>query len=231
MAALDNTRDIETPEGIVLRLSVAGPVPRALAWALDLLLRGILYAVAASLFGMLFGASGMLGPFFIFLFLVEWFYPVVFEVLRDGQTPGKRSLGLRVLHDDGTPMRWSTSMIRNLLLVVDFLPFLYAFGLASMLLSRDLRRLGDLAAGTVVTHVSDSRPPLARIEARPVRPPVELSSEEQQLLLDFAARRGQISPERVRELAQTVAPLTGEQAEPEAALLGWAAWVAGSGKG
>ncbi len=230
MDLLDNRHDIETPEGILLPLSVAGPVPRALAWALDLLLRLILYAVAGVVFGMVFG-SGSMGPFLIFLFLVEWFYPVVFEVLRDGQTPGKRSLGLRVLHEDGTPMRWGSSMIRNLLLVVDFLPLLYAFGLASMLLTRDFRRLGDLAAGTLVTHVPAARPALPPIDAPPQRPPVELTPEEQQLLLDFASRSPRLSPERVQELARILSPVIPPGSAPEAVLHGWAAWIAGEGRG
>ena len=99
-------------------------------------------------------------------FLLEWFYPVFFE-LRSGATPGKRAMGLRVVHDDGTPVGAVASVIRNLLRVADFLPLFYAAGLVSCLVDRDFRRLGDLAAGTLVVH---SEPPLKPQGIRNARP-------------------------------------------------------------
>ena len=60
-------------------------------------------------------------------------------------TPGKRMLSLQVIHDDGTPVRLPASMMRNLLLVVDFLPLLYAAAVITMMLNDRFRRIGDLA--------------------------------------------------------------------------------------
>jgi uncharacterized RDD family membrane protein YckC len=92
---LDTAREIPTPEGIELTLRLAGPVPRALAWGIDLLLRLAAFAVLSIPLGML-GAVGA-GIFLILWFGLEWLAPTLFEVYFDGATPGKRALGLMVL--------------------------------------------------------------------------------------------------------------------------------------
>jgi len=93
-------------------------------------------------------------------------------------------------------------MVRNLLRVVDSLPFFYAFGLCSILLNRNFKRLGDIAAGTVVVHRDKPRP-LQNLPPGPALPlPVWLSSSEQQLIVAFAARVPRLTPERAQELAQ-----------------------------
>ncbi|MEX1073640.1 MAG: RDD family protein, partial [Burkholderiales bacterium] len=125
-------------------------MPRALAWAIDFVLRAVV-VIAVAMGAGYFGMAGW-GLAFLTLFIVEWLAPAWFEVTWNGQTPGKRALGIAVLNDDGTPVRWSASLTRNLLRAVDFLPFLYGFGLAAMLANRDFKRLGDLAAGTVEVY-------------------------------------------------------------------------------
>lgn len=204
---LDTARPIETPEGITLDLRIAGPVPRAQAWLIDVLIRAAAYLVLGIGFSFL-GRAGM-GLFFICMFLVEWFYPVICEVFWSGQTPGKKASGLRVLLDDGSPVTWSASLTRNLLLTVDFLPFLYGFGLLSMLLSRDFKRLGDLAAGTVVVHVRKGGPRVRHFDAEPLPPPCPLSLEDQRAIISFGERAGTFSPQRAEELATLAEPLTG----------------------
>ena len=147
---LDTAREVPTPEGIELSLRLAGPVSRALAWAIDLVVRMAVIAAFGAVLGVL-GKFGW-GLFLILWFALEWLYPTVFEVYFDGATPGKKSLGLIVLHDDGTPVRLAASFTRNLLRAVDFFPALYGVGLMTMLLNRDFKRLGDIAAGTVVVY-------------------------------------------------------------------------------
>ena len=112
----------------------------------------------------LLGGAGM-GLWLILMFLMEWFYPVLFEVLARGQTVGKMALGIRVLCDDGTPVGWYQSTVRNFLKFVDFLPVLYGAGLLSMLLQKDFKRLGDLAAGTLVVYAERRVP--RQLQARP----------------------------------------------------------------
>ena len=138
-------------------------------------------------------------------FALEWLYPTAFEVWFGGATPGKRSLGLIVLHDDGTPVRLPASLTRNLLRAVDFMPLLYGFGLVSMLLSRDFKRLGDIAAGTVVVYREAAVQHAAVPHAPPVPPPLPLPLAEQRAVLDLATRSGSLTAERAEELAALVA--------------------------
>lgn len=221
----DTLRSVQTPEGIALRLAVAGPVSRALAWLLDLLIRiGIIFVLSMTLGWA--GAFGV-GLFLLAVFLVEWFYPVLFEVYRNGQTPGKSAMGLRVLYDDGTPIGWSGSMVRNLLRAVDFLPLFNGFGLITMLLSSDFKRLGDIVAGTVVVYADKpgKRPALPDIP--PSSPAYALSLDEQQALLSFAERTAQLTEERAEELAALTGPLVEKEQRPLHTLLGVANWIAG----
>ena len=204
MSLLDTTRTIETPEGVSIRLRLAGPAPRALAWLIDsfiyCIFLGILWMLLFSILGSSIGAVFGIG--WIGAFLLYWFYPVLFEIYSQGATPGKKALGLAVLQDDGVPVGWAASMVRNLLRVVDSLPFFYAFGLCSILLNRNFKRLGDIAAGTVVVHRDKPRP-LQNLPPGPALPlPVWLSSSEQQLIVAFAARVPRLTPERAQELAQ-----------------------------
>ena len=224
---LDTTRRVATPEGIELTLRLAGPVPRALAWAIDFLLRlGVLLAVmlVASPLGRAGGGILLLAAFF-----VEWLLPACFEAMWNGQTPGKRALRLRVLNDDGTPLRWPGALTRNLLRAADFLPFAYGVGLLAMLASRDFKRLGDLAGGTVVVYEPERLLARKLVEAAPVAPPFPLALDEQRALLDFAERSGSLTPERVEELAELPTPLVGTLDGPRAAtrLLGMANHIAG----
>ena len=75
---------------------------------------------------------------------------MVFEIATNGQSPGKRVLGLRVIKVQGYPISFSDSAIRNIVRIVDMLPFAYGVGLLTMLLNKNWQRLGDLAAGTLV---------------------------------------------------------------------------------
>ena len=204
---LDTMRPVATPEGIELRLRLAGPLPRAVAWAVDTLLRFLVLSIALTV---LIPLGGMgLGLGLILWFSLEWLAPALFEVFWDGATPGKKIMGLAVVRDDGAPVDWGAALTRNLLRTVDFLPVLYGVGLASMLASRDFQRLGDIVAGTVVIHREPAYRPAA-IPAAPPRPArVPLSLAEQRAVLDFAERVPALTPQRAQELAEIPAHLTG----------------------
>jgi uncharacterized RDD family membrane protein YckC len=198
---LDTLRSVATPEGVRIELDLAGPLPRARAWVTDLLLRAVLWWVLL-IVSRLLSEGGLGGTVFLLsMFLLEWLYPVLFEVYWHGATPGKRLIGLAVVRDDGVPVSWVPSLVRNLLRVADFLPIPYGFGILSMLTHPEFRRLGDIAAGTVVVHVP--RPAqVAPLPAGPSRPPaVPLGLAEQQAILTFADRVGRLTPERAAELA------------------------------
>ncbi|HWA14647.1 MAG TPA: RDD family protein [Burkholderiales bacterium] len=211
---LDTTARIGTPEGIELTLRVAGPVPRALAWVLDVLVRGVLLALIGIIAGLLgqFGTAIML----LSMFLLEWLVPAWFEVNWNGATPGKRAMGLMVLHDDGTPVRWSAALTRNLLRALDFLPAFYFLGWCSMVSNRDFKRLGDFAANTLVVYRDDKPRPLEIPQAPPAAPPHPLPASEQRAILDFAERSARLTPERSAEIAEIAQSLVGRRTGPEA---------------
>ena len=209
---LDTYREVETPEGVELQLRAAGPVARALAFVIDLLLRGVIL-VLLSISLSIVGNFGM-GLFLIVVFMMEWFYPVLFEVYRQGETPGKRMMGLRVLNDNGTPVGWGPSLVRNLLRAVDFLPSFYGFGLASMLLSRDFKRLGDHAAGTIVVYQDRGLRNVAIPDLPAFAPPLNLNLAEQRAVITFAERSQRLTDSRSEELADLLTPLTGVQGKP-----------------
>jgi uncharacterized RDD family membrane protein YckC len=223
---LDTIRRIETPEGVELDLRPAGPVARALALAQDQLVlwAGLFVAMIPLAF---LGPVGM-GLWMILLFLAQWLYPVLFEVLGSGQTLGKRVLRLRVLMADGLPVTWEASLLRNLLRVVDALPGAYTVGLASTLFSRDFQRVGDLVAGTLVVHVPDIPRTMPIPMAPTIALPLALSLEEQSALLAFGERSSQLNPARAEELAAILEGLTGLRGEPGvAALQGMARHIRG----
>jgi len=230
---LENRAAVETPEGTELLLTPAGPGARILAYLLDGLIRIAFFCILSLVFSF-FGLFGK-GMYFLCFFLLEWFYPVFFEVFRQGATPGKKAFNLRVLYDNGTPVTFSGSMVRNLLRVVDFLPLLYSLGILSMLVTRDFRRLGDLAAGTWVVYdfekpkrpllhtpaASDqSQTPSLDTPCNPVQGsavlPIPLDLEEQRAIIGFAERSGSLSGQRQAELANLLTPLI--QLKDEAAV-------------
>lgn len=202
-APLDTRIRIETPEGIDLVMRPAGLLSRALAFGIDLGIRALLIGVLIMLFK-LFDKLGT-GLAAIAMFLVNWWYMVLFEVLNQGRTPGKRIMGQRVIQDDGTPIGWASSLIRNLLRFVDMLPFGYCVGAISCLNHPTFKRLGDLAAGTLVIYrdVPVQRPAIP--QAAPLIAPFVLSLDEQRAVLGLAERQGELSEARTRELATILA--------------------------
>lgn len=208
---LDTYRDVVTPEGVVLQLRAAGPVPRALAWLIDVAIRIGVMGAAATLFAAL-GKAGM-GFYLITLFAVWWFYPVVFEALWKGRTPGKRALNLRVVAGNGGPLGWQAAFTRDLLRVVDMLPLFYATGLVASLLDPWGRRLGDMVANTLVVHDVPPRGLVEAAAAPPIPLTVVLRPHEQAALIAFAERGPRQGHARRVELADLVEPLTGRRGE------------------
>lgn len=163
---------IATPEGVDIDLILAGVGSRFVATVFDQLLQSAILlalALAAGLAGV--GAGGSAGTgstdldsgrdelalaavavTALLLFAVQFGYHVLFETLASGRTPGKRWTGLRVVTTGGGPVSFLTSVVRNLLRVVDFLPGFYGVAIVSVLASKRNQRLGDIAAGTLVVR-------------------------------------------------------------------------------
>ena len=226
---LDTVVTTETPEGISLELRPAGLAVRYYAFITDWLIRlAVLFAV-----GLAASFLGGVGTAFwiILLFVLEWFYPVIFELSASGATPGKRMFGLKVVMESGLPVTAAASMTRNLLRVADFLPFGYAFAVICLLLRHDCKRLGDLAAATLVVHQARSERKAVLDHVEPLAPQRRLGPREQAALIAFAARAASLTPARLDELAALAAPVSGdvtrEGADLTRRVLGVAQWALG----
>lgn len=203
---LDTAYRVEIPGGIELEAQIAGPVPRFLAFGLDLLIRSVLMLVL-SMALIPFGEAGG-GFILIAFFVIEWFYPVIFEVFRKGQTPGKKALGISVVLDDLTPVTFGSSVIRNLLRVADFLPMMYLTGLITMVMNQRFQRLGDMAAGTLVISTRETARAAAPDDITPLAPSVQLSRNEQTAIINFLQRSPKLSDARKNELATILDEVT-----------------------
>ncbi|MCK0152213.1 RDD family protein [Alcanivorax sp. S6407] len=201
---IDERLEIETPEGTLLTLSLAGPVPRAMAYGIDLLIRLVIFALIAFLVGA-FGNVGT-GVILISLFLLEWFYPTLFEAFRNGQTPGKKFMGIAVVHSNGTPLSFNGSLIRNLLRTADAFPLFYLLGFVTTLISPRFQRLGDMAANSVVIHVENTATAVKADQGTTTPPDWPLGRDDQLALLAFQERHSQFSEPRQQELAQLAYP-------------------------
>jgi uncharacterized RDD family membrane protein YckC len=219
MSVLDTAIDVETPERVRFSFRLAGPAQRAAAYLVDLLVRGAVFmafAMVAGITGAIGSASGAgIGLVLIAAFVIEWGYYVVCERLMNGRSIGKRVLQLRVVRADGLPIGFSESVLRNLLRAADFLPFGYALGVLVSAVDPRFRRLGDLAAGTMV--VVERRQPVLpaveikprveprELEAIPLKPPV--NQDELEAIELFLRRSSELNVSREQELAELVAPV------------------------
>jgi uncharacterized RDD family membrane protein YckC len=148
---LDDTIAIVTPEGLALDLRLAGVGSRFIAGATDLIIQIMLAAILVLVTRVLAGGGGLLAVVAVIgLFIDLLLYPILFEVLGHGRTPGKRLTHLRVLRSDGSPVDLQASAIRNLMRLIDGEPLLYLPTLVSIAVTRHNQRPGDLAAATIV---------------------------------------------------------------------------------
>ena len=204
--------EVLTTEKVPFSYRVAGLGSRFLAWLIDFLAILVLGFVGLMLSNVLeIGRRGLGQAVFQFwLFMLLWGYFLLFEWLWDGQTPGKRLLGIRVIRCNGTSLAFAGSAVRNLIRVVDLLPAFYAFGFMTAAGNRENRRLGDLAADTLVVHVERRGGPIQAIldaesdKARLAQLHAQRLNQldrraSRQTLLDLCLRRDQL---RVTERAR-----------------------------
>jgi uncharacterized RDD family membrane protein YckC len=207
----EDTRTIATPEGVELELPLAGLGSRFAAGLVDFALKAAIVVAVVLLAELVAGGTATLIGFLATLFFATVVYDVLFEVLGGGRTPGKRAVGLRVVDAGGGPVGLRTSAVRNLLRLVEGLPLSYAPAIASILLTRDNQRLGDLAAGTLVVREPrgaagpsfdaprSSAERLADWDVSAVTP------QELAAVRSFLGRRHDFEPEARRALARRLA--------------------------
>jgi uncharacterized RDD family membrane protein YckC len=215
---MDDRYTIDTPENIEFAYDIAGIGSRFLAAIIDTLviggalaLLGIVIGIAGARSGLARGTAGSviaaIGA--LLSFLILWGYYIAVELIWNGQSIGKRAIGLRVVREGGRPITFVGSAIRNLIRIVDFLPAFYGIGVIVMFIDRRARRLGDLAAGTLVVKerrgvtleslTTPANVPLAS-PGDTARPPTLpnlhlLRDQDYDLIQEFLRRRGELGRE------------------------------------
>lgn len=219
---MDRSISVRTPESIAFSYELAGLGSRFLALVIDvslqlLILAGIFWALA--LLGSSepkgsHSASGKLVQSLVvaviaaILFLVFFGYFIAFESFWNGQTPGKKLLGIRVVRDGGYPLDLAGAFLRNLIRIGEVALGFYAVSAVVSLLSPENKRLGDMAAGTIVVRDARVESLTAILEQAEERAPQRiamLTDEEHALISRFIARRRDMAPQYRRELARQIA--------------------------
>jgi len=241
----DSLEGALTPEGVEFILYPAGPVIRAFAYGIDMLVQALIILIIAITATVIQDLIGI-WLYLIMAFLIDWFYHVICELSFKGQSLGKKIMGIRVVRADGSPVDPASSFLRNLLRFADTFFFLYHIVFISMLASSGFRRLGDWAGNTLVVYTRKSLAPIRRLgplwltEIEPVSPARPLSYDEKQAVLNFARRYPLLGESRANEIAAAYAKTLREDSAGETQesgketvsdagyLLGIAAKLAGS---
>ncbi len=230
---LDTTIEVITPENIAFEYQLAGPFRRLPAYLIDVAARWtIIFLVGLTLLfvGLLTDigslSSFLLATMLVFYFIISWFYGTFFETHFNGRTIGKWACGLRVICVDGRPIDGTRAVVRNLVRIADIAPFaaLSQFaedappvfliptgmiGFISVICTRRMQRLGDIAAGTMVvidekswrlpvTKVDDPRVPAL---ASYIPGDYRISRSMARTLAVYCERRAYLTPSRRREIA------------------------------
>ncbi|HTV92122.1 MAG TPA: RDD family protein [Verrucomicrobiae bacterium] len=220
---MDRTLEVRTPESIAFSYELAGVGSRFLALAVDFTIQVvtvllILWAVSAisvhsGALSILRGPDRVVHNLIIAfitaaLFLIFFGYFIAFETMWNGQTPGKKLLGLRVVRDGGYPVDFMASLIRNLIRIGETALGFYAASAVVAVLSPLNKRIGDIAAGTIVIRESRMESPeqMLRDVAEPVYAATAyVSGEERSLIRRFLERRHDLVPARRAGLAHQLA--------------------------
>lgn len=231
---IDSTIAVVTPENIAFEYEVAGPFRRCPAFIIDLGVRFAVWIgmlVIASVTGFSIGSGGelMIAIWLLMWFVLEWFYGGLLETYWNGQTIGKRVLGLRVLRVDGQPINGLQAVMRNLLRLVDMMPLVpilmmsgedvpvvvptCMLGLLTPLFNRRYQRLGDLVCGTMVIVESGNwqirralvDDPAVQACAEELPPSLVASRKMSQALATYVERRRVLTTARREEIARHLA--------------------------
>lgn len=231
---LDNRLEIVTPENIAFEYRIAGPFWRLPAYLIDLLITLALVMIVGFACTFAFGMARLIGLgimfFLITWFVASWFYGGLFEALWNGQTPGKKLLGLRVVQLDGRPINALQAILRNILRSADSLPTFpllgeivsvpcYLVGLTSCLLTPRYQRLGDVACGTIVVieeraflgNLIRFDDPIVANMAAILPADFAVSRSLGKALAAYADRRRYMTPSRRAEVARHVGAILVER--------------------
>ncbi len=226
---------IESPEKIVFHYSIAKTGVRIAAYIVDVIVQFMVIAVLI-IFFMLFGfidagaATRTFDQGFVYLaiaffyllyFFFQWGYFVFFEMFKQGQSPGKRTMKIRVIKSNGEPLDFSTIVLRNLIRSVDNFPVFHFMGGLISILDKKSRRLGDLVAGTLVVREItfdlsepsyETRFTTPRRQDSSLRFSNRLNEQELFIIRKFLKERDNLTEDKQVELAEKLAARVRERA-------------------
>lgn len=158
---------VRTPENVEFEFELASVGSRAVAWLIDVLVMAAIILFSVYIVALMATVLGGLATavMFVVVFLVQWWYGALLEWLWAGRTLGKRLVGLRSIDERGLRIGFVQAVVRNLVRIVDLLPLLYLVGGVSVLLDGRARRLGDIAAGTLVVRERTTPQPAQLVRA------------------------------------------------------------------
>ena len=243
------TLTIATPENVTLSFELAGAGSRLVACLFDSILQAAGVAALVALvvgglemfqslgLGFFWGSAVFLALVGIAIFALLSGYYIFFETRWNGQTPGKKAMGLRVIRDGGLPIDFAAAVVRNLCRAADFLPAFYGAGLISILVSGESKRLGDYVAGTLVVKERQEgeipspqseglRPDYRFLAAAALRRISQVSRDQYQAAKRYLERARDLTPAVARPLAERIVAPIAEAlgAQPPAA--DWAGFLA-----
>jgi uncharacterized RDD family membrane protein YckC len=241
---MERSVTVRTPESIAFHYELAGLGSRFLAVAIDWIIQIILtiglfigFGYASAGINRFLGSlhlkqsqtdSVIIAAEILLVFIIFFGYFIAFEALWNGQTPGKRAIGIRVVRDGGYPIGFTESVIRNLIRVIEVALFVYGVSAICAIMSASNKRLGDLAAGTIVVRdssfeVSDPKRWLEGdadpAPAMGVSGASALTADELSVVHRYLERRSQLDPAVAEQLAHRVATSLRPKLGPEAAAL------------
>lgn len=214
----DDRYIIETPENIAFSYEIAGIGSRFIAAIIDTILivafQALIFLVASLAIEQFALSESVLNAGAAILsFVMLWGYYLLFELIWSGQSPGKRITGLRVVGTAGRPISFISSALRNVIRLIDFLPFFYGIGVISMFIDGRARRLGDLAASTLVvrergkvtleslttstTQADDQRLLIEHLD--------QLTSRDYELVSDYLQQRQSLAVDTRKRLSMQLA--------------------------
>ncbi len=237
---MERNVDVRTPESIAFRYELAGLGSRCLAVCADITIQtitlllifwGIYYAAMRlpTAHAQLtpdddsLGRSLAIALVVIIVFMVYFGYHILFEAFWNGQTPGKKMLGIRVVRDGGYPLDFGGAFLRNVIRIGEEALGFYAISAVTMLLSSENKRIGDYAAGTIVVREGRLAKPLSLVEALSVGARAGsgayLTDDERALIAQFLARRADLDGQRRNELAAALAARFRDRAQADLRML------------
>lgn len=214
---------IDTPEQVHLEFVLADIGSRFMAVFADTIIQFVLYLALILIDYLVLRGTVFLqlsqyqvwvvAVLWFIYFCIYWGYYAAFEALWNGQTPGKRWAGIRVIKETGRAINAFEAITRNLVRIIDFLPGIYGVGIVTMLLNSKNRRLGDFAAGTLVVH--DKKPKQTDLFFNTAEKKGDfavyqagrLGVPEVELIETFLARRLDIPPEVRQQSATRIADM------------------------